>query len=68
MFQASLSIQFWGECVLTAAHLINRTPSTLLHGKTPYEMLYGSVPQFGLLRVFGCLFYAHRKFSDKDKF
>ena len=26
-FQANLSIDFWGECVLTACHLINRTPT-----------------------------------------
>ncbi|XP_019199774.1 PREDICTED: uncharacterized protein LOC109193375 [Ipomoea nil] len=31
-FQASLPIKFWGECVQTAAYLINRTPSSLLGG------------------------------------
>jgi len=40
-FQASLSIKFWGECVLTAAHLINRIPTKLLDLKTPYEGLFG---------------------------
>lgn len=40
-FQANLPIEFWVECVLTAGYLINRTPSTLLGGKTPYEALYG---------------------------
>ena len=28
-FQANLSLKFWGECILTTAHLINRTPSNL---------------------------------------
>lgn len=32
-FQAILHISFWGECVLTAIHLINRSFSSLLHGK-----------------------------------
>lgn len=68
MFQASLPISFWGECVLTAAHLINRTPSTLLNGKTPYEFLYSSAPHFDKLKVFGCLCYTHKKSRDKDKF
>ena len=34
-FQANLPLQFWGECVLTVAYLINRTPSRLLKGKLP---------------------------------
>ena len=42
-FQAHLPIGFWGECVLTAGHLINRTPSQVLGGKTPYEILYGKL-------------------------
>ena len=34
-FQSNLPIQFWGECVLTAAYLINRLSSPLLNNKTP---------------------------------
>lgn len=30
-FQAHLPIEFWGEYMLTAAHLINRTPSVILN-------------------------------------
>ncbi|XP_074314693.1 uncharacterized protein LOC141649926 [Silene latifolia] len=67
-FQANLPIDFWGECVLTAAYLINRTPTKLLNGRTPYELLYGHQPNFDNLRVFGCLAYAHNKQRPKDKF
>jgi len=67
LFQASLPLKFWGECVLTAAYLINRTPSKLLNGKTPYEMLYRTTPSYGDIKLFGTLCFAHNK-KIKDKF
>lgn len=36
LFQANLPTCFWGECVLTAAHLINQTPTSVLNEKTPF--------------------------------
>lgn len=52
MFQASMPIKFWGEAVLTAAYLINRTPSSVHKGKSPYEILFGTKPDYKQLRVF----------------
>ena len=57
-FQASLANNFWGECALTAVHIINRLPSPVLSFKTPFELLYSKPPSFSHLRVFGCLTYA----------
>lgn len=67
-FQGNLPISFWGECVLTAEYLINRTPTPVLHGKTSYEMLHGQAPLYDHLRVFGCLCYAHNLGRGGDKF
>lgn len=67
-FQAHMPIKFWGDCVLTAAYLINRTPSILLDGKTPYELLFGCSPTYHHIRVFGCLAYAHNQNHGGDKF
>lgn len=67
-FQASLPIQFWGECVLIAGYLINRTPSVLNNGKTPYELIYGKPPSYDHLRVFGCLCYVYQRNGLRDKF
>ena len=67
-FQANLPIYFWGECVLAAAHLINRTPSSMLQNKTPFEILFGKPPSFGAIRTFGCLCFAHNQKIKGDKF
>lgn len=67
-FQANLPIEFWGECVLTAGHLINRTPSVLLKNKNPHEILHGHPPSLIHLCVLGCLAYAHNKNTKGDKF
>ncbi|KAL2927200.1 Retrovirus-related Pol polyprotein from transposon RE1 [Bienertia sinuspersici] len=67
-FQAHLPISFWGECILAAVYIINRTPSSVLHNRTPYEMLFGKEPNYDALRVFGCLCFAHNQRTKGDKF
>ncbi|KAA0043289.1 reverse transcriptase [Cucumis melo var. makuwa] len=63
----------WGGAILTAAHLINKVPSRILHLQTPLECLEESylfthiiyeVP----LHVFGCTAYVHNFGPDKTKF
>ncbi|CAA7023525.1 unnamed protein product [Microthlaspi erraticum] len=68
LFQGNLPIKFWGEAVLTAAYLINRTPSAIHLGCSPYEMLHGHKSSYDQLRVFGSECYTHRASRDKDKF
>jgi len=67
-FEANLPLEFWGECVLAAAYLINRTPSSILGGKTPYEILFNTKPFYDHIKVFGCLCYVHKHQRQKDKF
>ncbi|KAJ4812357.1 Retroelement pol polyprotein-like [Rhynchospora pubera] len=65
-FQSNLPLEFWGECILTAAFLINRTPTPLLQNRTPYEMLFGKPPSYASIRTFGCMCYTHKsRISDK---
>ncbi|XP_021775484.1 uncharacterized protein LOC110739325 [Chenopodium quinoa] len=66
-FQAKLPKYFWGECVMTVVHLINKTPTPVLNGKTRHECLFGQKPSYDSLRVFGCLWYAANCPRVKDK-
>ena len=68
LFQSRLPVEFWGKSILAAAHRINCTPTQVLDGKTPYEVLHGTPPIYDQLRVFGCLCYAHTRPRDRDKF
>ena len=49
----------WGEALKHATFLENITPSSTLEGDTPYRFWYQSHPDYGRLRVFGCVAYAH---------
>lgn len=67
-FQASLPIEFWDECILTACYLINRTPFSVLNGKTLYQLIHDIAPPYIHIRVFGSLWYAHDQHQHGDKF
>ncbi|GJS99474.1 putative RNA-directed DNA polymerase [Tanacetum coccineum] len=67
-FEANLPTRFWGECVLTAAYVINRMPSDVIGNKTPYEVLYNQKPNYDNMRVFGCLAYYKSTETNGDKF
>lgn len=54
LIESKLSKEFWAEAVATAVYLKNRAGTVSLNGKTPYEALYGSKPDIGHLKVFGC--------------
>ena len=68
MFQSQVPLSLWGDCVLTAVFLINRTPSQLLSNKTPYEVLTGTPPQYSQLKTFGCLCYSSTSPKQRHKF
>ena len=68
LFQASLPLRFWGDCVLAATYIINRLPTKVLRGKTPYEVLHGTAPIYSHVRVFGCLCFMATHKQGRDKF
>ena len=46
---------FWGEAVLTAAFILNRSFTRSVDGMTSYEAWYGRKPDVRFLRIFGCV-------------
>ena len=47
----------WGEAILTATYLYNRTPSSSINFKTPYFLKYKEQPNINNIRVFSSLTY-----------
>ena len=70
---SGLPKRFWAEALSTAVYLHNRSPTTSLQSKTPFEAWFGHKPDVNHLRVFGCDAYAHvpkderRKIDSKAK-
>ena len=67
-FQASLPLQYWGDCVLSATHIINRLPTSICRCKTPHELLFNKAPNYSHLNVLGCLALASNPCRHADKF
>jgi hypothetical protein len=55
---AELSLHLWGEAVLVAAYIRNRSPTRALASGTPYQAWTGKQPDLDHLRVFGCKAFA----------
>jgi hypothetical protein len=70
--QRGMPAKFWGEEMVTAVHLLNRSPTKSLQGKTPYEAWHGRAPAVGHLRTFGCLAFTKelnqvKKLDDRSR-
>ncbi|KAL8128606.1 hypothetical protein V2J09_017761 [Rumex salicifolius] len=55
LFHGRLSPLFWVEALHTATYLLNITPTTTLHMRTPHQVLFRQLPSYNHFRVFGCL-------------
>jgi hypothetical protein len=53
--QRGMPAVFWGEAVVTAVYILNRSPTKALNGRTPYEAWHGRKSAVSHLRVFDYL-------------
>nr|GFB36671.1 hypothetical protein [Tanacetum cinerariifolium] len=58
LIYAQAFLFLWAEAVATACYTQNRSIVRLRHGKTPYEILHGKLPDLLFLHVFGALCYS----------
>lgn len=68
LFQSNVPLAYWSDCILTSVFLINRIPSHLLDNASPFEKLFGKLPDYTLLKSFGCLCYVSTYQEDCHKF
>ena len=57
MIAANIPQYLWTAAVETANYLRNRSPSSILLNKTPYENYHKVLPNVSHLSIFGCEAY-----------
>ena len=67
LFQASLSPTYWVEALHTSFHLLNILPSTSIHNKVPYTLLFNKKPTCDHLKTFGCLCFPNINYDHLHK-
>ena len=71
LHHSGMSRGFWAEAINVAAHVINRAPRKGLGWRTPYEVLFGRVPDVSHFRTFGCRAWVYndrgKKWDAKSK-
>jgi hypothetical protein len=67
LFQSFLPKHFWSYAVLHATYIMNRVTTPILNNKSPYELLFGRLPDLNELKVFGSLAYASTLLVHRTK-
>ena len=57
LFHSHLSPCLWLDAFSTATYIINQLPTSLLGGKSPFELHYGYSPHYDNFHPFGCRVY-----------
>ena len=60
LYSSGISKHFWGETVMTACFLVNRTPSSAMDFKTLEELWFRKPSNYEHIRIFRCTAYVHQ--------
>jgi hypothetical protein len=69
--QRGMLVVIWGETVVIAVYILNRSPTKALNGMTSYEAWHARKSAVSHLRVFGCVAFTKElhhvgKFDDRS--
>nr|KYP38814.1 Retrovirus-related Pol polyprotein from transposon TNT 1-94 [Cajanus cajan] len=67
MHEKGLPKKFWAEAANTVVFLLNRLPTKVVPGKTPYEAWYGYKPFVQNFKVFACICFTYVPKVKRDK-
>lgn len=73
IYAKDLNVNLWAEAINSAVYILNRTSTSTVKNKTPWELWYGKQVTFNHLHVFGSEVYVHipkekrRKLDAKAK-
>lgn len=65
--QSSMPIPYWPYAFQIATYLINRLPSSLLHYKSPYHLLYFKSSSYSHLNIFYCACFPFLRHYNNNK-
>ena len=52
---------------MSATYLLNHLPTIVLGNKSPFESLFGYLPDYKFLKVFGCAYFPDLRSYNKTK-
>ncbi|CAH9140808.1 unnamed protein product [Cuscuta epithymum] len=67
LIDAHLPSSFWVDALYTATYIINRLPTPLLRGLSPYQKIFQKSPDYSFLRVFGCACFPNKVATSGNK-
>ena len=68
LVQSGLSHRYWGEALMSAVYIYNRTPHSSLQGFiTPYEARFGKQPDISGIRTWGSKAYKREPLEGLNK-
>lgn len=67
LFHSHVSVHFWIDAFSTSVYTINYVPTKLLGGKSPFELFFGTLPNFSNFHPFGYRVFSCLKAYSKHK-